>query len=157
MASSNQTRPLPVQYSQNGIVWRHNLTRKETMTFEAQLAAAHQELASKGVWHANYNPPLFRLLRRLGCPVKPPHYQGWLTNVFGFGISIGLLWGLLMWFFSWQPMDMDPLFALRQTALFAGLFGILMASWFWLRCKQLALTPWGQLAEHVGTSSKDQA
>ncbi|WP_421335235.1 DUF6404 family protein [Aeromonas veronii] len=29
------------------------------MTFEEQLAAAHQELANKGVWHANYNPPLF--------------------------------------------------------------------------------------------------
>ncbi|WP_287147683.1 DUF6404 family protein [Aeromonas sp.] len=128
------------------------------MTFEERLAAAHQELASKGVWHANYNPPLFRLLRRLGCPVKPPHYQGWLTNVLGFGISIGLFWGLLMWFFSWQPMGMDPLFSLRQTALFAGLFGIFMASWLWLRRKQLVLTPWEQLAEHVGTrSTKDQA
>ncbi len=27
------------------------------MTFEERLAAAHQELASKGVWQSNYNPP----------------------------------------------------------------------------------------------------
>ncbi|HHQ4562689.1 DUF6404 family protein [Aeromonas veronii] len=117
------------------------------MTFEERLAAAHQELASKGVWHANYNPPLCRLLRRFGYPVKPPHYEGWLTNVLAFGISVGLVWGMMMWFFSWHPMGIDPLFALRQTALFAGFFGLIMASWLWLRRKQLKLTPWEQLAE----------
>ncbi|MGL6150308.1 MAG: DUF6404 family protein [Aeromonas sobria] len=109
------------------------------MTFEERLAAAHQELASKGVWHANYNPPLCRLLRRFGYPVKPPHYAGWRTNVLAFGISFGLVWGMAMWFFSWQPMAMDP--------LFAGLFGLSMASFLWLRRKQLNLTPWEQLAE----------
>ncbi|ENC6435411.1 TPA: DUF6404 family protein [Aeromonas veronii] len=117
------------------------------MTFEERLAAAHQELASKGVWHANYNPPLCRLLRRFGYPVKPPHYECWLTNVLAFGISVGLVWGMAMWFFSWQPMGAEPLFALRQTALFAGFFGLTMASWLWLRRKQLKLTPWEQLAE----------
>lgn len=70
------------------------------MTFEERLTAAHQELASKGVWHANYNPPLCRLLRRLGCPVKPPHYQGWLSNTLWFGVSAGLIWGLLLCGFS---------------------------------------------------------
>ncbi|AMQ43110.1 hypothetical protein AMS64_12445 [Aeromonas veronii] len=117
------------------------------MTFEEQLAAAHQELASKGVWHANYNPPLCRLVRRFGYPVQPPHYEGWLTNVLIFGVGIGLVWGMVMWFFSWQPMGIDPLFALRQTTLFAGFFGLIMASWLWLRRKQLKLTPWEQLAE----------
>ena len=117
------------------------------MTFEERLAAAHQELASKGVWHANYNPPLCRLLRRFGYPVKPPHFEGWLTNFLVFGVGVGLVWGTMMWFFSWQPMAMDPQFALRQTALFAGFFGFTMASWLWLRRKQLKLTPWEQLAE----------
>jgi hypothetical protein len=118
-----------------------------TMTFEDRLAAAHQELASKGVWHANYNPPLCRLLRRFGYPVKPPHYEDWLTNVLVFGVGIGLVWGMAMWFFSWQPMGIDPLFALCQTTLFAGFFGLSMASWLWRRRKQLKLIPWEQLAE----------
>ncbi len=48
--------------------------------------------------------------------------------------------GIAMWFFSWQPMGIDPLFALRQTALFAGFCGLTMASWLWLRRKQLKLT-----------------
>ena len=117
------------------------------MTFEERLAAAHQELASKGVWQSNYNPPLSWLLRQLGWPVKPPHYESWLTNFLVFGVGVGLVWGTVMWFFSWQPMAMDLLFALRHTTLFAGLFGLTMASWLWLRRKQLKLTPWEQLAE----------
>jgi hypothetical protein len=126
------------------------------MTFEELLAAAHQELASKGVWHANYNPPLCRLVRRFGYPVKPPHYEGWLTNVLVFGVGIGLVWGMAMWFFSWHPMGIDPLFALRQTALFSGLFGLSMASFLWLRRKQLKLTPWEQLAEPTDTDEGEE-
>ena len=127
------------------------------MTFEKRLTAAHQELASKGVWHANYNPPLCRLLRRLGCPVKPPHYQGWLSNTLWFGVSAGLIWGLFMWFFSWQPMGMDPLFSLRQTALFTSFFGLTMASMFWFRSKQLKLTPWAKLDKPVSPTNAQGA
>ena len=126
------------------------------MTFEEQLAAAHQELASKGVWHANYNPPLFWLLRQLGWSVKPPHYESWLTNFLVFGIGLGLIWSILLWFFSWQPMGAEPLFALRQVALFAGLFGLSMASLLWLRRKQLKLTPWEQLAEPTDADEGDE-
>ena len=126
------------------------------MTFEERLAAAHQELANKGVWHANYNPPLCRLLRRFGYPVKQPHYEGWLTNVLVFGVGVGLVWGTMMWFFSWQPMAMDPQFALRQTALFAGFFGLTMASWLWLRRKQLKLTPWEQLANPADADDEEE-
>ncbi|WP_041208522.1 DUF6404 family protein [Aeromonas jandaei] len=126
------------------------------MTFEERLAAAHQELANKGVWHANYNPPLCRLLRRFGYPVKPPQYEGWLTNFLVFGVGVGLVWGTMMWFFSWQPMAMDPQFALRQTALFAGFFGLTMASWLWLRRKQLKLTPWEQLTNPADADDEEK-
>ena len=73
------------------------------MTFEERLAAAHQELANKGVWHANYNPPLCRLLRRFGYPVKPPDYEGWLTNVLVFGVGIGLAWAWRCGFSAGNP------------------------------------------------------
>ncbi|WP_321149638.1 DUF6404 family protein [Aeromonas jandaei] len=115
------------------------------MTFEERLTAAHQELASKGVWQSNYNPPLFWLLRQLGWPVKPPHYESWLTNLLVFGIGLGLIWSILLWLFNWQSIGIDPLLALRHTALFAGLTGLMMASLLWLRRKQLKLTPWEQL------------
>lgn len=115
------------------------------MTFDDRLAAAHQELASKGVWHANYNPPLFRLLRRAGLSVKPPHYQSWLTNFIDFGVSSGLIWGLFMWLVSWHGTDIAPASILRQIAIFAGFMGLAMASYLWLRRKQLTLTPWEDL------------
>ena len=126
------------------------------MTFEERLTAAHQELASKGVWQSNYNPPLCRLLRRFGYPVKPPQYEGWLTNFLVFGVGIGLAWGMAMWFLSWHPMGIDPLFALRHTALFAGLTGLVMASLLWLRRKQLKLTPWEQLANPADADDEEE-
>ncbi|MBL0665766.1 hypothetical protein JD488_03455 [Aeromonas jandaei] len=126
------------------------------MTFEERLAAAHQELASKGVWHANYNPPLFWLLRQLGWPVKPPHYGSWLTNLLVFGVGLGLIWSTMMWLFSWQSMGIDPLLALRHTALFAGLTGLVMASLLWLRRKQLKLTPWEQLANPADADDEEE-
>ncbi|WP_139708493.1 DUF6404 family protein [Aeromonas allosaccharophila] len=127
------------------------------MTFEERLAAAHQELANKGVWQSNYNPPLFWLLRQLGWSVKPPHYEGWLTNFLVFGIGLGLIWSILLWFFSWQPMGMDLLFALRQTAFFAGFIGLIMASALRLRHKQLKLTPWERLEHHpIGEDAAEE-
>ncbi|MDA1382065.1 DUF6404 family protein [Plesiomonas shigelloides subsp. oncorhynchi] len=41
------------------------------MDYESKLKAAHQELEDKGVWPSNYNPPMYRLLRKLG--VQLPH------------------------------------------------------------------------------------
>ncbi|MFM4963930.1 DUF6404 family protein [Aeromonas bivalvium] len=114
------------------------------MNFEERLAAAHQELESKGVWHANYNPPLFRLLRRLGLRLRPPHHERFLINVLAMGIPTGAIWGVLMWCLGWQD-EVSPAFALRQSALFGIGFGLLMATWLWFRRKQLKLTPWDAL------------
>lgn len=123
------------------------------MSFEHQLDAAHRELASKGVWYANYNPPLFRQLRRLGLEVRPPHYLGWLTNLLIWGSTVGSIWGLLMWFFGWQP-QVSLAFALRQTSVFAISFGLLMAIAFWVRRQQLKLTPWEQLPSSTPRTRK---
>lgn len=114
------------------------------MTFETRLAAAHQELESKGVWHANYNPPLLRLLRRLGLRLRPPHHERFLVNLLAFGLPTGAIWGVLMWYLGSQH-EVSPTFALRQSALFGIGFGLLMATWLWFRRKQLKLAPWDAL------------
>ena len=114
------------------------------MNFEERLAAAHQELESKGVWHANYNPPLLRLLRRLGLRLRPPHHERFLVNILALGLPIGAIWGVLMWFFGWQH-EVSLGFALRQGLLFGLGVGLLMACWLWFRRKQLKLTPWEAL------------
>ncbi len=56
-----------------------------------------------------------------------------------------------MWLFSWHGTEIEPVDALRQTALFAALFGLLMASSIGIRRKQLKLTPWEQLAPTTTT------
>lgn len=114
------------------------------MSFEHRLYAAHQELASKGVKEINYNPPLCQLLRKFGWQLKPPHYERFMVNLIAMGLPVGIIWGLLMWFFGWQ-YEVSPAFALRQSALFGIGFGVLMGIIFLVRRKQLKLTPWEAL------------
>jgi hypothetical protein len=114
------------------------------MTFENRLAAAHRELAEKGVQELNYNPPLFRVLRRLGLRLRPPHHERFLVNVLALGLPIGSFWGVLMWYFGWQD-EVSPAFALRQSLLFGIGVGLLMAIFLLVRRKQLKLTLWDAL------------
>lgn len=114
------------------------------MVFERRLAAAHRELAEKGVQTLNYNPPITWLLRKAGFTIRPPHYERFLVNVLALGIPTGAIWGVLMWFFGWQH-EVTPAFALRQSLLFGIGVGLLMACWLWFRRKQLKLTPWDAL------------
>ena len=123
------------------------------MNFAERLGAAHQELESKGVWHANYNPPLLRLLRRLGLRLRPPHYERFMVNLLAFGLPTGAIWGVLMWYLGWQD-EVSPTFALRQSALFGIGFGLLMATWLWFRRKQLKLTPWDALPHSTSRTQK---
>ena len=124
------------------------------MNFEERLAAAHQELENKGVWHANYNPPLCRLLRRLGLRLRPPHHERFLVNLLAFGLPTGAIWGVLMWYLGWQH-EVSPAFALRQSLLFGIGLGLLMATWLWFRRKQLKLTPWDALAHSTSRPQQD--
>ncbi|WP_324018072.1 DUF6404 family protein [Aeromonas caviae] len=114
------------------------------MPFEHRLFAAHKELASKGVQELNYNPPLFRLLRRLGLRLRPPHHERFMVNLIVLGLPVGIIWGLLMWFFGWEH-EVSLGFALRQSLLFGIGLGLLMGTWLWFRRKQLKLTPWDAL------------
>ena len=109
------------------------------MTFDNRLAAAHRELAEKGVQTLNYNPPIIWLLR--------------MINVLALGLPIGAIWGVLMWCLGWQD-EVSSGFALRQSLLFGIGLGLLMGTWFWFRRKQLKLTPWDALPHSTSPTQK---
>ncbi|MCC0180356.1 DUF6404 family protein [Aeromonas hydrophila] len=116
------------------------------MTFEERLTIAHQTLADQGIREFDYNPWMFKLLRRLGCAVRPPYYAGWFTNFICGGLNIAPIWGLIMWTFVWHPEGRSFVSALFSTTLFAGLFGLATLIRLWQRRRQFDLTPWVQLA-----------
>ena len=123
------------------------------MSFEHRLYAAHQELASKGVKEINYNPPLCQLLRKFGWQLKPPHYERFMVNLIAMGLPVGIIWGLLMWFFGWEH-EVSLGYALRQTSFFAIGVGLLMAIAFQIRRRQLKLTPWEALPHSTPRTQK---
>jgi hypothetical protein len=63
------------------------------MIFDNRLAAAHRELAEKGVQTLNYNPPIIWLLRKAGFTIRPPHYERFLVNVLALGSPLALSGG----------------------------------------------------------------
>lgn len=63
------------------------------MEFERRLAAAHRELAEKGVQTLNYNPPITWLLRKAGFTIRPPHYERFMVNVLALGLPSALSGG----------------------------------------------------------------
>ncbi|MFC5707825.1 DUF6404 family protein [Aeromonas eucrenophila] len=123
------------------------------MSFEHRLFAAHQELASKGVKEINYDPPLCQLLRKFGWQLKPPHYERFMVNLIAMGLPVGIIWGLLMWFFGWEH-EVSLGYALRQTSFFAIGVGLLMAIVFQVRRRQLKLTPWEALPHSTPRTQK---
>ncbi len=60
------------------------------MDYETKLQLAHKELSDKGVWKSNYNPPLVKLLRKLGLCFPPPYYQSFFANVMLVWLSLPL-------------------------------------------------------------------
>jgi hypothetical protein len=98
------------------------------MRFEEKLSAALGLLASTGMWHSNYAPPVYRLLWRLGAKTPPPHFRSFSANFVSAGVRFGVVWGLLMWVTVWSHRS--P-YAVLAAALFAGVFfGLGMAAYY---------------------------
>jgi hypothetical protein len=68
------------------------------MTFDEKRAVALKLLAGTGMWRSSYEPPLWRLLWRLGVEIPPPHFMGfWRYALFSgayFAVGMALLAGV---------------------------------------------------------------
>ncbi|WP_347366242.1 DUF6404 family protein [Vibrio vulnificus] len=117
------------------------------MDYETKLQLAHKELSDKGVWKSNYNPPLVKLLRKLGLCFPPPYYQSFFANVMLCVAFFAPVWGIFQWFLVWDKLGKPVLEAVYISLLTGALFGLVMATFYYIRRKQLNLTDWGSLGE----------
>lgn len=115
------------------------------MSFERKKERARTMMESKNMWRSNYAPPLLRLLWKSGLKIPPlPFASFWeVTLIMGFGFS--LVWGLVMWFFTWQAMGVQPSSAILRSLAGGLLFGIIMAAFHSWRKKANNLPDWKDL------------
>jgi hypothetical protein len=115
------------------------------MNFEEKCNFEIKELEAAKIWKSNHNPPIFKLVRKLGFKVPFPHYNSFLNNALSNGIFFGVIWGASMYFISWNQGNL-PIVIMLASALFAGaFFGLAMASYFRYSFKKHKLTPWHEM------------
>lgn len=117
------------------------------MDYQTKLQFAHKELNDKGVWKSNYNPPIAKLLCKIGLNFPPPYYQTFMNNWIISAITFAPVWGVLNWFIVWSHADKPVLEAVYMSLIGGVLFGLIMATFYFVRRKQLNLSEWGSLGE----------
>ncbi|MGR5062485.1 DUF6404 family protein [Photobacterium sp. DNB22_13_2] len=117
------------------------------MDYETKLKFAHKELNEKGVWKSNYNPPMAKLLRRIGLCFPPPYYQTFINNCAISTVTFAPIWGVLNWFMAWNDAGKPVLEAVYMALIGGVLFGLIMSTFYFVRRTQLKLTDWRSLGE----------
>lgn len=115
------------------------------MDYETRLKAAHKELSEKGVWKSNYNPPIAKLLRKVGIYLPPSYYLNFFSNFMLCMVTVAPVWGILNWFLVWGDAGKPILEAVYMALLVGALFGLIMATFYLIRRKQLKLSDWNLL------------
>ncbi|ROV60584.1 hypothetical protein EGH82_08730 [Vibrio ponticus] len=108
------------------------------MDYESKVKLAHSETSQKGVWELNSNPPIFKLMQKVGLQLPPPYYQSITLNVIISFVYFTPVFGVLNWLSSGQPITMAI-----KTAVLAGImFSVTTSVFYYIRHKQLKLTKW---------------
>tara|TARA_B100000768_G_scaffold179125_1_gene196167 strand:- start:319 stop:666 length:348 start_codon:yes stop_codon:yes gene_type:complete len=115
------------------------------MSFSDKLNAAQKELSDSKIWKSNSHPPLFVLLRKLGVNIRPMHYNTFVVNFLLMALMFGGLWGMIMWFTTWEPQNMPIPIAIISSLAGGIVFGLSMAFYYKLSSKKNNLSNWAQL------------
>lgn len=108
--------------------------------------AALKLLAATGMRRSNYEPPILRLLWRLGfINVPPPHFAPFWACALLSGVYFCFIWGVLMWFLTWSRQGMSGSGALAASAFAGFLFGLSMAGYYAYSRRKHGLPPWQEL------------
>ena len=109
-------------------------------------ALALQLLAKTGIWRSSYEPPLLRLLWRLGVNAPPPHFANFGSTALFMGAGFGVLWGGLMWVISWSRTGVPSSTAALSSTFAGALFGLSMASYYAYGRRKHKLPTWRELS-----------
>jgi hypothetical protein len=107
------------------------------MNYPSKQSSALAILAATGLSRSSYEPPLYRLLWRVGLFLPPPHFASFGFNFVFNGVWFGAVWGTIMWLLVWSHQSWSGDAAI--TAVAAGvLFGLIMAVYFRYSARKLA-------------------
>lgn len=125
--------------------------KERRMQYSEQYRRAVAILAEKGLLRHPDGAPLWRLLWRLGIPVRPPYFNGFRTNFRLAGVYFGAVFGLVMFVWAYCRIPEATLLKLAVVvpivAILSGLtFGLLMAWHFGRERSRHGLPDWDELA-----------
>jgi hypothetical protein len=113
--------------------------------FEARRDEAVRVLLQKGLARSSVEPPLLRLLWRLGMQVRPPPFASFASTALGAGTFFAVGWGGGMWAVLWRFSFMSGWVMAAAAGLAGVLFGLSIAGLLAWRRRTLALPTWEQL------------
>jgi len=97
------------------------------------------------MWRSNYEPPLLRLLWRLGIDVPPPHFVRFVP-MFAFAAAwFASGYGLAMWFFIWDEQGTSSIVAAILSCMAGLFFGLFMAAYYARGRRRYHLPDWKSL------------
>lgn len=117
------------------------------MNYQQKVDAALTELKATGMMQSNYQPPLFKALRKLGLQPRLPHYESPLKIVCSYGAFFGIFWGLFMWFFQWKSSALPVWGALTVAGSAGLLFGLTLSLYYRHGRKKYQLSTWETLGQ----------
>jgi len=120
------------------------------MTPNHRREAALKLLAATGLNRLNYEPPLVRLLWRMGFDVPPPHFASFFYGAVVSGAAFAVLWGLLMWFMTWRSQGVSIPWGIGMATFTGLLFGIAMAGYYSIGRRKYNLPDWNSIPSAAG-------
>ncbi len=115
------------------------------MSFERKKERALAMMESKKMWRSNYAPPALLGLWKLGFKIPPLPFAPFWQITFVTGSGFGLMWGVIMWFSTWQRSGIPPSTAIVSSVCSGLLFGVTLAAFHRWRKKANNLPDWKDL------------
>ena len=120
--------------------------------FDKRHRLAMEELAASTIPAAQHDPPVHRILRRMGVKLRPPHYQAQSANIAIFGAPFAVLMGLATWLFPGLMGGASSALVIPLAVLAGAIFGWLMARSCRRDARAAGLTRWDDLLPSDNTA-----